>query len=131
MFSLLGRCTDSHKCHISFKVCLFLSSLGAHCHKRHMCHLVQAPVAQYDLGRTVDADICLTFLHCVFLDVSAVRLHKRMKSHIGCICLTFLRCVLSNVSSKHLHERMHCHIGCTCLSFLHCVFSNVSSKCSH
>ena len=34
-------------------------------------------------------------------------MHVRMQSHIGCICLTFLCCVFSNVSSNRLPERMH------------------------
>ena len=49
----------------------------------------------------------------------------RMHSHIGCICLTFLHCVFSNVSSEHLPGRMHNHIVCIYLAFRHCVFSNV------
>ena len=67
-------------------------------------------------------------------------MHKRTQSHTDCICLTFLHCVFLNVSSNHLHERMQNHIGCICLTFLncaisncstfhHCAFSNVSSNC--
>ena len=72
--------------------------------------------------------ICLSFLHCVFSNVSSNGLPQRMHSRTGCIYLTFLQCVFSNVSSKRLPEWMHNHIGCICLSFLHCEFSNVSSK---
>ena len=50
-----------------------------------------------------------------------------MHKHTGCICLTFLHCVFSNVSSNHLPELMHNHTGCICLTFPQCVFSNVSS----
>ena len=42
--------------------------------------------------------------------------------------LTFLHCVFSNVSSNGVHERMHNYTGCICLPFLHCAFSNVSSN---
>ena len=66
--------------------------------------------------------MCLTFLHCVFSNVSSNRLPVRMQSHIGSMCLTFLRCVFSNVFSSGLHARMQSHIGCICLTFLHCVF---------
>ena len=72
--------------------------------------------------------ICLTFLHCVFLNVSLNCLHEMMHSHIGCICLTFLHCVFSNVFSKRVHEQMQSHTGYICLTFLHYVFSNVISK---
>ena len=36
----------------------------------------------------------------VFSNASPKRLHKRMQNHIGCICLTFVQCVFSNVSSN-------------------------------
>ena len=61
--------------------------------------------------------ICLTFLHCVFLNVSSNYVHKRMQNHTGNICWIFLHCVLSNVSSKHLDQSMHSHTGCICLTF--------------
>ena len=35
-----------------------------------------------------------------------------LHSRIGCICLTFLHCVFSNVSSNRLHKRIHSRIGC-------------------
>ena len=75
--------------------------------------------------------ICLTLLHCVFSNESSNCLPERMHNHTGCICLTFLHCVFSNVSSNCLLERMHSHIDCICLSFLHCAFSDVSSKHLH
>ena len=40
-----------------------------------------------------------------------------MHNHTGCICLTFLRCVFSNVSSRRLHKRMQNHTGCIYLIF--------------
>ena len=52
-----------------------------------------------------------------------------MQSHIGCICLTFLHCAFLNVSSNCLPEKRHSHTDYICLAFLHCVFSNVSSNC--
>ena len=61
--------------------------------------------------------ICLTFLHCVFSNVSSNRLPEWMQSHTGCICLAFLQCGLSNVSSNGLHEKMHNHTSCNCLIF--------------
>ena len=51
-----------------------------------------------------------------------------MHNHTGYICLTFLHCVFLNVASHCLLEKMHSHIGCICLIFLHCVFFNVSSE---
>ena len=72
--------------------------------------------------------ICLSFLHCVFPNLSSVHLQKRMHSHIGCICLTSLHCEFSNVLSNYMLVRMHSHIGCICLIFLRRVFSNVSSN---
>ena len=74
---------------------------------------------------------CLTFLHCVFSNVSSNRLPELMQSHIGCICLAFPHCAFSNVSSDYLPERMQSHTGCIYLSFLFCAFSNVSSNCLH
>ena len=62
--------------------------------------------------------VFMTFLRCVFSNVSSKNLHKRMQSHIGCICWTFCHCVFSNVSSNCLPEKRHSHIGCTCLTFL-------------
>ena len=53
---------------------------------------------------------------------------KRMHNHTGCICLTFLRCVFSNVSSNCLPLRTNNHTGCIYLDFLHCAISNVSSN---
>ena len=73
--------------------------------------------------------ICMTFLHCVFLNASSNCMHERMHSYIGCIWMTFLLCAFSNVLSNCLPERMQSHIGCISLAFLHCAFSNVSSDC--
>ena len=72
--------------------------------------------------------ICLTFLHCVLLNVSSNHLPERMQSHTGYICLTFLHCAFSNVSSNCLHERMQSYTSCIRLNFLYCAFSNVSSN---
>ena len=72
--------------------------------------------------------MCLTFLHCVFLNVTSNCLPDRKQSHTDYICLTFLRCVFSCAASKRLGQNMHNHIGCICLASLHCVFSNVFSK---
>ena len=41
----------------------------------------------------------------------------------GYICLTFIHCVFSNVSSSGLSEWMPNHTGCTCLLFLRCKYS--------
>ena len=73
--------------------------------------------------------ICLTFLHCVFSDVSSSCLLERMHNHICCICWTFLHCVFSNVTSNYLPEMMHIRTGCICLTFLHSAFSDVSLSC--
>ena len=70
----------------------------------------------------------VNFLHSVFSNVSSKCLHRRMRSHIGCICSTFLRCVFSNVSSIDLPNRMHSHTGCILLAFLHCVTSKQLRK---
>ena len=70
----------------------------------------------------------VNFLHSVFSNVSSKCLHRRMRSHIGCICSTFLRCVFSNVSSIDLPNRMHSHTGCIRLAFLHCVTSKQLRK---
>ena len=56
--------------------------------------------------------LCLTFLHCVFPNVSSNGLSGRMQSHIDYVCLTFLHCAFSNVSSICLPEGMHTHTGC-------------------
>ena len=61
--------------------------------------------------------ICLSFLHCVFSNVSSNCLHEKMHNHTGCICLTFLQCVSSNVSSNYPPERMHNHTGRICSNF--------------
>ena len=50
-----------------------------------------------------------------------------MKSYIGCICLTWLHCVFSNVSSKYLDQRRYNQIVCIGFAFLHCAFSCASS----
>ena len=66
---------------------------------------------------------CLSFLHCVFSNVSSTCLAERRHSHTGCICLSSSpHCVFSNVSSNCLPERVQNNTGCTCLAFLHCVF---------
>ena len=64
--------------------------------------------------------------HCVFSNVFANYLPKKMQSYIGCIYMVFLHCVFSNVYSNGPCEMMHSHIGCICLAFLQCVFSNAS-----
>ena len=51
-----------------------------------------------------------------------------MQSHTGCTYLTFLHCVFSDVSSECLTGRMHNHTGCICMTFLHCVSLNVFRK---
>ena len=51
-----------------------------------------------------------------------------MQSCTGCIYVTFLQCVFSNVSWNHLPEMMHSCNGCTCLTFLCCVILNELSK---
>ena len=92
--------------------------------------------------------ICLTFIHCVFSNVSSSGLSEWMQNHTGFTCLLFLRCVFSNIPSDCLpwrmcnhtfyicmvfsnvsnvysnapHERIHSHIGCICFSSV-CVFS--------
>ena len=42
-----------------------------------------------------------------------------MKCYIGCICLTWLHCVFSNVSSKYLDQRRYNQIVCIGFAFLH------------
>ena len=69
----------------------------------------------------------VTFLHCVFSNVSANRLPQKRHSRIGCICLAFDHCVFSSVFLKHLAQSRHSHIGCIYLTFLHCGFV----KCLH
>ena len=75
--------------------------------------------------------ICLTFLHCVFSDVSSKNLGQSRQSHIGCIYLTFRHCAFSNVVSNCLPEKRHSRIGYICSTFLHCGFSYVSSNDVH
>ena len=70
--------------------------------------------------------IFLTFIHCVFSNVTLMNLDQSMHSHI--IGLTFLHCAFSNVSSNRFYKRMHSHIGCIGLTFLQCVFLDVSSN---
>ena len=60
--------------------------------------------------------ICLTFLHCVFSNVSSNCLLERMQNHTGCICWTFHHCAPSNVSSNGLFEKLHNYIGCICVT---------------
>ena len=74
---------------------------------------------------------CLTFLHCVFSNVSSNGLPEWLRSHTDCICLIFLHCVFSNVFSKHLHKKMQSHTGCICKTLLLCVSSDVSSNYLH
>ena len=69
--------------------------------------------------------VFLTFLNCVFLNVSSNGLHDMMHNHIGHICLTFPYCAISNVSLNCQHERKHNHIVCICATFLHRAFSNI------
>ena len=72
--------------------------------------------------------ICLTFLHCVFLNECSNGLRLRIHTYIDSICWVLLHCAFSNVSSNFLPERRQNHSGCICLTFLHCVFSNESSN---
>ena len=67
---------------------------------------------------------CLSFLHCVFSNVSSNRLHEWMHNRTGCICLAFLHYAFSNVSSNYLHVRMQNRTGSICSIFLPCGFSN-------
>ena len=77
--------------------------------------------------------ICLTYLHCVFANVSS---YVRMESQNGCNYLTSLFCAFSYVSSnclpenrhinlaflsacvysKHLHKKIQSHNCCICLT---------------
>ena len=75
--------------------------------------------------------ICLTFLHCVFSNVSSNCLQGKMCGHTGCICWTFPHCEFSNVDSKILDQSRQSHIGCICWTFPHCAFSNASSNYLH
>ena len=69
--------------------------------------------------------ICLTFLHCAFLNVSSNCLPEQRHSHTGYICLAFLHCVFLNVFSNCLSENRQSHIGCIfSSSFLHCALLN-------
>ena len=70
--------------------------------------------------------ICLTFLHCVFLNECSNGLRLRIHTHIDCICWVLLHCAFSNVSSNLMPERRQNHSGRICLTFLHCAFSNDS-----
>ena len=45
-------------------------------------------------------------------NVSSIGLPEKMQSRNGCTYLTFLFCVFLNVSSNCLHEHMHSYIGC-------------------
>ena len=86
--------------------------------------------SRYPLELTLSmGHFSLTFLDCVFSNVSSNFLPEKRHSHIGCICLALLHCAFSNVSSNYLLVRMHNHTGYICLSFPHCAFSNVSSNC--
>ena len=50
-----------------------------------------------------------------------IELIKKWRS--SCICLAFRHCAFSNVSSKHLHRRMKSHTGCILFGFFPlCVF---------
>ena len=72
--------------------------------------------------------ICLTWLYCVFSNVSSKYLDQRRYNRIGCIGLAFLQCAFSCASSSFLFETMHDCTGCIYLSFSHCSFPNASSK---
>ena len=41
-------------------------------------------------------------------------INAQLQCHIGCICLTFLHCAFLNVSSKHQLKKMQSYIGCNC-----------------
>ena len=45
-------------------------------------------------------------------NVSSIGLPEKMQSRNGCTYLTFLYCVFLNVSSNCLYEHMHSYIGC-------------------
>ena len=64
--------------------------------------------------------ICLTFIHCVFSNVSSSGLSEWMQNHIGCTCLLFLRCVFSNIPSDCPPWRMCNHTFYICMVFLQC-----------
>ena len=55
-------------------------------------------------------------------------LPEMMHNRTGCICLSFLQCVFSNVSSNYRPERIQSHTAC--LSFLHYVFFKCTVKLS-
>ena len=69
--------------------------------------------------------IGLTFLHCMFSNVSSNCFIEKIYSYTGCICLTFLHCAFSYVSSKQWYEKMQTWNDCICLTFLHSVFPYV------
>ena len=58
--------------------------------------------------------ICLTYLHCVFANVSS---YVGMQSHNGCNYLTSLFCAFSNVSSNCLPENRHIHLAFSSVCF--------------
>ena len=89
--------------------------------------LTSSPFLQSYIRTSSSDSHCLTFLHCVFTNVSSNGLSQRMHNHIDCICVTFLQSVFSDASSKSLPKRMQSHTGCIYLTFLHCVLSNVIS----
>ena len=67
--------------------------------------------------------IYLTFLYCVFSNVSSNGLPDRCIVTLDAFVLGFLLCSFSNMSRRHIHT------GCICLIFFHCVLSSVSSNC--
>ena len=67
--------------------------------------------------------ISLTFLYCVFSNVSSNGLPDRCIVTLDAFVLGFLLCSFSNMSRRHIHT------GCICLIFFHCVLSSVSSNC--
>ena len=73
--------------------------------------------------------ICLTFIHCVFSNVSSSGLSGWMQNHTGCTCLLFLRSVFSNIPLDCLPWRMCNHTFYMCLVFLQT--SNVYSNAPH
>merc|ERR1711947_20943 len=50
---------------------------------------------------------------CVFKCLHK-ELGSEWQSHTGRICLTFLHCAFLNASSKHQLKKMQSHIGCNC-----------------
>ena len=70
------------------------------------------------------------FLQFAFSNASSNHLLKRMHSHIGCICLTFLHCEFLNVSSKHLPKKIENSHWLHLFDFFP-IFSSLHDKMCH